>query len=61
MFALWSRMEVGVLLSPSSEQSDATRPSREEVLEDLEERVFKDRPANPQRQNDSPPAEKPAA
>ena len=31
------------MLFPNTKQTDATRPSANEIIEDLEERVFKDR------------------
>jgi hypothetical protein len=42
-----------LLLSPSSKQSESTRPSPDQILEDLEERVFKDRVVEPNPPDDA--------
>jgi hypothetical protein len=42
-----------VILYPSSKQSESTRPSPDQVLEDLEERVFKDRLVEPNPPDDA--------
>ena len=49
-----------MLLSPSAKQSDTTRPTDDQIIEDLEERVFKDRLPE-SKQPPAPPQEGEAA